>query len=85
MRSILQPLFSRRDKMLPMLPALFMCFQIAVTLKFGDISNHLDYTYNETISVLEKRGLHEEDPLIFVADDHPLEYYWTRPEFPSRK
>lgn len=33
---------------------------------------------------LKKRGLHEEFPLIFMANDHPLEYYWLPPYFPSR-
>lgn len=34
---------------------------------------------------LEKRGYHEELPLIYVADDdHPSDHYWTRPYFPTR-
>lgn len=53
-------------------------------LEAGDIKTHLDLTYNETVHALQKRGYHEEAPLIYVADDHPLEYYWTRPEYPSR-
>lgn len=34
---------------------------------------------------LKKRSFHDENPLIYMADDHPLEFYWLRPYYPSRK
>lgn len=33
---------------------------------------------------LKKRAFHEEYPLINMADDHPLEFYWLPPYYPSR-
>jgi len=33
---------------------------------------------------LERRKFHEEIPLIYMAEDHPLEFYWLKPYYPSR-
>lgn len=66
------------------LVAFFLIFGPVWVLEYGVIADHLDYTYNETHEELKKRGFHEEPPLIYIADDHPLEHYWLAPYYPSR-
>lgn len=53
-------------------------------VEVGDILRHFSHTLSSMKVELQKRGVHEEHPLIYIADDHPLEHYWTPPYYPSR-
>lgn len=56
----------------------------AFLLKYGEILNHIGYTANATFHELSKRGLHEDNPLLYQAENHLLEYYLLPPHYPSR-
>lgn len=77
-----QPLlFTMRNPFTPILG-----FLLFVPLAIGDSESPaitIQSTFKDS-GGLQKRANHRESPLIYYGDDHPLEYYWTKPYYPSR-
>lgn len=63
---------------------------LVLAAQFGEMEDPVVLGHNSTPhsspQLHDKRGFHEELPLIYVADDdHPSDHYWTKPYFPSRQ
>lgn len=72
-------------KMLKSIVFLLSYTILAGALETNELQDQVELTQNSSIQNLNKRGYHEELPLIYMAeDDHPSEHFWTKPYYPTR-
>lgn len=58
---------------------------VACCMARSGFANNFTTAKLSIVLELQKRGFHEEFPLIYMADDHPLEFYWLPSYYPTRK